>query len=177
MSKTRKIISTSDRFHINLIGFIDLILEIIPEDYTGINWNLINLGKKYVESWTHKEKIETLESFIKRSEKYWSEQIKNREESFFIDHSTDIFSYFGKEVNVFKKMFLDEDVLTSEDKEIMWDYVDSFVRQSIKYIHERRIPKSVLHENKYQQAYSREFMKEIKLSKHSMLWGVELKWS
>ena len=168
--------NTVQRFYLNLLDFIDLMLDVIPDNYNGLNWGLLELGRKYVESYNDKTKKETLISFIKKSEKYWSNEIKNRKETFFLEHSNEIFSYFGDKVNIFKPMFQDKKILTNEDKNTIWLYIESFVKQSIKFIHENRNPTRTLFNQKYQNVYTGEFMEKINISQHSRIWEVKLEW-
>ena len=168
--------NTVDRFYCNLLDFVDLMLEIIPDDYKGFNWGLLELVKKYIEGYSEKKKKDAVVAFIKNSEKYWSKQIKHRKEVFFIENSSKIFSQFGDKVNVFKSIFTDKTVLTEDDKDTIWQYIESFVKQSVKFIHENRKPTRTLYNQKYQNVYTSVYMKDIDISKHARDWDIKLDW-
>ncbi len=168
--------NTVQRFHSNLVDFVDMMLELMPENYKGLSWSLLELGKKYIESYSLKDKRQALITFINKSNKYWSDQIKNKKESFFLEHSNEIFSYFGDKVNIFKSMFEDKKILTQDDKATIWLYIESFVKQSIKFIHSNRQPTRTFYQQKYQNVYTKEFMEDIDLTFHSRMWKVKLEW-
>jgi hypothetical protein len=137
---------------------------------------MIEIGRDYVEKLNTDEKVNTIVSFINNSHLYWLDEIKNRKEEFFLKHSNKIFSYFGNKINIFKTLFEDKKIINEEDRKTIWLYIESFVRQSIKYIHESRNPTRVVFEQKYQNVYTRSFMDDIPLSNYARAWNIKLEW-
>lgn len=165
--------SEAVRFHETCISFIDLIHELILELYeknkTTINPSLIELIKHNIQIYNNMELINT---FISKSHIYW-DNIRKREESFFIDHSNNIFGEISMQhVNTFKFIF-QNNILSDIDKQCIWDYMDSMVRISIKYIHKNRKP--VFNENG-EKRYSFHFLPEVKITKWSKIWNIKLEW-
>ena len=61
----------------------------------------------------------------------YTQQIKNRDEKYFLEHSDKIFEYFGNDnISIFKNMWL----TTQDNKQKIWAYLDLYLLLSNKYI-------------------------------------------
>lgn len=124
-----------------------------------------------------------IDTFIKKSNKYWK-QIKEHDEKFFIEHSTEIFEIPESQAAMFTDLFTLKDpknnyAVSKDDRDSIWEYFESLVRISINYIHETRGPTKVPDKDvpgKMNPHYLRRFMNtEIKLALTAKIWEVELK--
>ena len=79
-------------------------------------------------------------------------------------------------VKIFNKIFT-EDKIDKEDKKSIWKFFVSFIKQSIKYIHEKREPKHKIINQIYTPVYTKSYMDEIDLSMYTKQRGVELVWN
>jgi len=169
-------IKTIDRFHANLINLTDLIIEIIPNEIEGISIGILDLGKAHLDSWNEKDKENAILNFIKTTNKYWTTLIFEKNRNFLVKKSKKIFPYFGIHSNIFKKLFSDENYIPTEDIELIWTYIISFIKQSIKYIHENRKPTHTIIKKRYTPIYSCEYMEYIDISTLAKFWEINLEW-
>nr|QBK89678.1 MAG: uncharacterized protein LCPAC001_01910 [Pithovirus LCPAC001] len=171
-----KYILTIDRFYINLLDLIDLIREILPKNHDKLK-SVIILAKEYVKNLSSGEKETFIQNFISKSEPYWNDDIYNKKTNFFIKNGFIFFPSIGNGLKVINEIIGNEKIISNDDRDEVWEYIHSFVKQSIKYIHEKRKPTHVLYHNKYQKVYSEDFMDKIPLSIHAVKWDVSLTWT
>jgi hypothetical protein len=112
--------------------------------------------------------------------------VKVHDEDFFIKHSNEIFAGLPETVvsNISKIFSLKdaagEYLIEKPDRENIWKFFESFVKISIKYIHEKRKPYAVSEidakgEPCVVDRYGEHFMtSEIKLKHIAEIWGVKL---
>lgn len=153
-------------------GFLFFIKQILTDLHiqkkSDIDPSLINLAIIFIKK-INKDDI--ISNFINESYNYWNE-IASKDENFLVNHCDIIFSGVSKEyIEKFKQLFINKKI-NSEDKNILWDYLFSFVKISISYIHESRSPKII--DDK--PAYSNKNFPDVKLQKCSKTWNVELDW-
>lgn len=131
--------TAADRFFMNVDGLYSLILELVTSSYNKgiktVNPVLIQLGKGVLASFSH---TEIINGFIGKSHLYWS-QIKNKEDSFFINHASDVFIGLPLDnVNAFRDLFTKkidgEDIITADDKDTLYEYFECLIRVSISYM-------------------------------------------
>lgn len=138
--------SEEEKFNLTLTELLDITQEIIEElnsqKKTNIETGLLLLASGFLASFKDKTKI--IEGFIKHSFNYW-EKIRIKDESFFVNNCNQIFEGFMGEhaihLNAFKELF-DKRLISTDQKNIIWDYFHSMVRISIKYVHRIRGPYS-----------------------------------
>ena len=124
-----------------------------------------------------------IETFITHSHKFW-EEIRLRNEIFFIEHSGEIFGKLPVEkdnIDAFKMLFTSknkngESVIEEDDRDAIWEMFGSLVKICIKYIH--RIRDCHLAENvetqKMAPRYRHNKFPEIKVREHANKWNINL---
>lgn len=188
-----KIPSHEERFKANVVGLGDLILDIVTEvndkEHFVVDPVVVNLAVRVLERISGKAIIST---FINKSntnadgkvfsmeEHCWS-KIRSRDRSFFVENAGEIFSGLPVErVDAFSKMFsaVDENgkpVVPEEDEQEIWEYFESFVKISIKYIHENRKPVAIRTGTEELRKYENEsFFVDVNLLDHADSWGITL---
>ena len=173
--------SEEERFFRNMMGLSSLMYELITECWEAghqiVSPTLISIAESALKSYNKKILIN---NFIKYSNNYW-DQIKERNEIFFIEHANDIFHDIPiKDVNLFSVLFTAKDkngnfVIDSSDREAIWEYFDSFVKICIKYIHKHRCMKKINTENGIILRYTQKFFPLIKIRENAKKWGIKLK--
>jgi hypothetical protein len=113
-----------------------------------------------------------IQMFIKSSNGTW-DSIHSRNEKFFIEHSTQIFSFLPMDkVSMFRDIFTLKDsrghMLVDQDaRNDIWELLHAMIKICIKYIHKHRVPTN--------RGYSRpDYFGDIDLSHHAKLWKVHL---
>lgn len=172
-----------ERFSINMGGLSDLVHELVSTCWESgikdINPILIPLAKSYLINY---DKVELIETFINHSHNFW-EEIRLKNENFFIEHSTDIFGKLPVEsgnIDAFKMLFTSKNkngnpIIIQEDREAIWVYFGCLVKICIKYVH--RIRECYLEENKEGKMlprYRYNKFPEIKVREHAKKWDVVL---
>lgn len=120
-----------------------------------------------IESHGKEDPHNLINLFILNSHEICWDKIKLRDEKFFIENVSQIFSVLPAEsVNLFKDLFLTVDkngtnVISKKLKDEIWGLFDAMIKISIKYIHKQQIQKP--------DVYA-----DVKLQKHADLWGVKL---
>lgn len=85
---------------------------------------------------TRVDEVELMESFLERSHPHWL-QIATRDETFFLENANDIFGNFSKSnVLCFKQLFETENAINGEDRALLWDFFEMFVKICYKAIKE-----------------------------------------
>lgn len=166
-------------------GFTGAIHEIISDlwdqGYKQVDPKLIKL----IEAWLNTEPIlDIMNTFIANSYPFWS-QIKKRKEDFFVSNLEKVFEKlpYKDKLGKFSKLFtmtdeFGERILSKEDRDIIWEYMESLVRISIVYIHKGRKPDATIKDGKAQAIYREHFFEDIKqLNRIAKDWGVKLTWN
>lgn len=170
-----------DKFFHVMNGLIELIHELVcichDDGYKIIPPELLIIGKTYLQEYN---RTNLINNFIQYSYKYWS-QIKNRDEIFFIEHANDIFKDFGfqKEINLFSALFTTKNsqgqyIILSDDKDAIWEFFESLIKISIKYIHRIRGLKMIQTPKGLLPRYQHNTFPEISIRKTAKIWGIEL---
>jgi hypothetical protein len=178
MSKSE--ISEEERFHKNMMGLANLIHELISscwdEGYKNISPSIIGLVKSYLNGY---DKIQLISDFIQVSHTYWQE-IKDREENFFIEHAYQIFKGLPEDqINLFSLLFTaknsqGKNIIVDEDRDAIWAFFESFVKISIRYLHRVRVLKLIETENGLIPRYTVKIFPNIKLREWAKIWQVKL---
>lgn len=111
------------KFKNTLVSFIDEIIEQFPRDSDLI------ICRIYI-----KDQI-PVASLIDLFIKYFLPQkqsIVNKDEEFFLNGTKDFFQDLNIKTNIFQKIWL-SDVLDNEDRDIIWEWVNSIVSIVEKY--------------------------------------------
>lgn len=128
---------------------------------------------------------DVIAKFIEGSIKFW-EQLRAHDEEFFVKNVGQVFGSlpYPDEIAEFSRLFLLVDIdgermLSSEDREIIWEHFDSMIRICIVYIHQGRKP-GITKPNKENgvstPAYTKKFFPEIPIGEQARAWGVKLEW-
>ena len=172
------------RFSTNVNDLSNLVHQLTEicwqNDHKEINPILITLAQAYLNSL---DKVELIETFITHSHTYW-EEIRLKNENFFISHSGEIFGKLPVEqgnIDAFKMLFTSKDkqgnpVIEEEDREAIWVNFGSLVKICIKYVH--RVRECHLEENKetgkMMPRYKYNKFPEIKVREHAKKWDIVL---
>lgn len=172
--------STSERFYINLVSLVDYISKETPEDreeYIFIKIGLITLKK-----WDYDKKKHIIVEFIDSTHQYWDnytsflKKEKEKEKKTFIDIINKLFILLGKYSNSFIDIISDKDIFSNKKKDIILKFIQSFIKQSIKYIHEMRKPVHILKNRIYQPSYKKLYKQEINIEELAKRWKIILDW-
>ncbi len=175
--------SEEERFSANVKGLTDLVHELTSMCWDAgnkqINPTLIVLAGAYLSSFN---KIELTETFIEHTHEICWEEIRNRNEIFFIEHSEQI---FGKlpvgqgNIDAFKILFTAKDsngesIISDDDKDAIWDHFGTLVKICIKYVHKVRDCYLFEKDNKFVPRYRYNRFPSIKVRDHAKKWDIEL---
>ena len=174
--------SEEERFLANVLDLSDLVHELTTicwdEGVKDVNPILVLGARAYLSGYN---KIDLLETFITYSNEYW-EEIKSRNENFFIEHAKEIFKHLPvkqSNISAFKLLFTaknkdGEYIVESEDRDAIWDMFDSLVKICIKYIHRKRKVQLVETEEGQKPIYSSNYLPDIKVRELAREWGITL---
>lgn len=107
-----------------------------------------------------------IQEFIKKSHMHW-DKIKDRDESFFITHASEVFSFLPKTyISMFTDLFTAVDkegkkVVGQNLKDDIWGIFDAMVKISIRYTHKRRTKEA-------------DFIKDVDVQTHATIWKLQL---
>lgn len=166
-------------FKDNVIDLCDLIIDIVKPLFnaeqrkTEVSPLMMGFGKDFL---TNYDPLELINNFIKYSHEHW-DQIHQRDAKFFEENSKDIFKDLPLDnIDPFKELFIGN-LLSTEDKDDIWEYFTALVCISILYIHYTKTPIWAEHEGQQRKAYNRkDFFHGKRLSEMSTLFGVKLLW-
>ena len=171
--------SPVERFRANMDAIFDLINELVvkanQQGCTVVSSLMVSLGTIYLKS---QNPDELITSFIDRSYLYW-DQIHIKDEKFFNENLGTVFSGISKSnSDAFLVLATAKDksgkpIISEEDREGIWTYIRSFVKISIHYIHEKRIPDVMKKEGKLMAVYRQNFKPDIKLDEHRQKWEIK----
>lgn len=176
-------VSTVERFYANFGVLFDMLIDITPNDYD--TKSLLLEIKDNINEWDTKSKEKSLQCFIEKSIHYWNHKdIIDKNNAFLLNNGDDMIMGVSRNnntkikdsVKIFNKIFT-EDKVDKEDKKSIWKFFVSFIKQSIKYIHEKREPKHKIISQIYTPVYTKSYMDEIDLPMYTKQWGVELVWN
>lgn len=141
--------STSDpekRFQENVLSLCDLIYDMVTDarakGYQSINPDTVIFCKGILDKYPSTKLIE---GFIRTSESDW-DRIHERDDTYFITNADKIFGDLPTtSVTAFKDLFTLKDsngkpFVESEDREVICEYFETFVKIAISYIHRKRGP-------------------------------------
>lgn len=175
--------SEEERFSTVTKGLINLIHGSVvaawEKGFKKINPQLVGLAGGYVSGIDKKELIETFISGTEVKHPGCWEQIRERQEKFFIEHTDAIFGNLpvGKEyIDSFREFFTDPKIIEKEDKGAIFDHVSSMVKICIKYVH--RVRQCYLEEDpetkKMRPRYRYNIFPAIKVREHAKKWEIKL---
>lgn len=119
--------------------------------------------------------------FVNNTQQTWN-KIKERDPLFFNDFQTVLRQIPVKEISssnlLFNIMSAKKDgqfIVSESERDVMWQYCESFVYILVDYIHHTRVPKTrVLPTGKKQAVYSRQFLPSFNIREHSRVWSIDL---
>jgi hypothetical protein len=112
------------KFKNTLVSFIDEIIEQFPQDSDLI------ICRIYI-----KDQIPT-ENLINMFIKYFLPQkqlVANKDEEFFLNGTKEFFEDLKIKSNVFQKVWLSNNVLDDDDRDIIWEWISSIITIVDKY--------------------------------------------
>lgn len=158
----------------------DSIQRLYSSGYKTIHPDIIALAVTMISTF---DKHFLIQGFIENGhDKCW-DNIKKRDEIFFVQNAGDIFKYLPMDkVNLFKDLFLTKDssgnsVVSQSLKDQLWGLFDAMVKISIKYIHKSRAPYSYSTPEGITNAYGSSFFDEVDLAHHASVWNVKLEFA
>lgn len=166
------------RFHANLVSFLDLIIDIWPEEHQEILKDELIESKDDLSKEIDSRKEEIIYQFIEKTHPYWLDLVPARDEQFLSECLEAILIIPSKQVKASSNLIL-SDQLEYEELKIVWDFIDSFVSISLVEIHEKRNPVHRLNweTHRYEPTYTRNYWNNIDIIKHSKKYPqVKLEW-
>ncbi len=170
--------SPVERFKANMDAISDLIHELVTKanqrGCTIVSSLTVSLGTIYLKS---QNPDQLIISFIDRSHEYW-DKIHIQDENFFNENLGTVFSGISKaSSDAFVILATAKDntgnpIISKNDREDIWNYMKSFVKISIHYIHEKRMPDLMDKGGKPIAVYRQNFKPEIKLEDHGEKWKI-----
>ncbi len=192
--KQVKMVPPEERFRKNIAQLSETLGAIIDElkeqGHMFVKPIIIKLMTAFIESY---DAHTIIRNFVYYSNEHWA-MIKERDENFFFKHADDIFRDLGdyvpnaqKHIDTFKSLFAAKDengdfLVVQEDRNLIWEYFDSMIKISIKYVHIFKNPVWKVKHGKvirgYDAKYTKvtQFLSKIKASKQAIIWEIELKW-
>ena len=180
MSAIDQFPTPQDRFHENMIGLGELIYELISESsrrgYHSVEPRFVKIAVDYAAS---KDKIEAIENFINGSKDVW-DQIIAREETFFAKNAAKLFPDLPPNMVTPVASLLTgkqtdgADIVSQEDKEAIWAFLDSLIKICIKYIHIKRVPIIKQTENGPKPYYQLKYQPTIPIQKYANHYKIKL---
>lgn len=140
-------LSQKEKLKLQLCDLAELMIELIGICYdakkTQIAPELVSWVKEnYVDTYNIDE---MMKNFVKYTRLHW-DRILNRDEDYFITDAIKIFGDIDPEqVNITKVLFSKDErtkksIISTEDKDAIWDMVTVMVKISIVHIHKCRDP-------------------------------------
>ena len=180
-------IPIEEKFKVNFVGLIEKIYRICFHlnnlNKTEINPTVIKLFIPILENYDPKKMIK---KYIENVYPYW-ENMRNKEQDYFKTNAQAIFGSLpfdnvSEHIEKYTELFEQKDdndnyIITEQDKNMIWRYQGTFVKFSIKYLHEMREPKIVLKNGKNVPCYTKKFIDKIsneELIKHAEKWNINL---
>lgn len=138
MADTKVVKTSAERFHTNLLGLCDLVIDLIkwvPTQgvQTSLNAGLLSIAKLGV---TALDPNYVITGFIQKSATYW-EQVRNRDKTFLIQNAGVLFGELPPDhVKEFCRLFAMKRRMTEEDRKNIreWrqEYIGEFVAEMTK---------------------------------------------
>lgn len=154
------------------------VSQLYSKGFRTINPSLIQLAVGCINGF---DKMDLIEGFITNSHEHCWDQIKRRNEEYFVENAGTIFQYLPMDkVNLFKDLFTTKD---SSGKRIVseviissiWSIFDALIKISIKHVHLNRKPSTRVLNGKEVKGYSNpSYMKDVNLAHHANIWKVSL---
>lgn len=148
--------------------------------YQTVNPALVELAVSAIANY---DKHVLIQGFIKNSHQECWDKIKVRDEQYFVDNASKVFSDLpAGEVNLFKDLFTTKDkhghsVIEQNLKDKIWNLFDTLIKISIKYVHKRRDPYIADVKGVSTNAYSKSFFDDVNVSHHANNWKVMLEFN
>ena len=139
--------------------------KLFKQGYQVVNPNLVKFASEIIKAY---DQHELIRGFIKNSHQECWDKIKVRDEEYFINNVSSIFSHLPMDmVMLFKDLFLTKDangknVVESDIKNSIWGLLDAMIKISIKYILKQRLSGV--------QVYD-----DVDLVHHGAVWNVAIK--
>lgn len=170
-----------ERFHKNCIAMVSLVQHCVRElnkaGHSSINDLTLSMASTVISSFDHTYLIQ---GFIENSHVECWDQIKKRDEDFFLKNASSIFKQLPVEqINLFADLFRIKDVngnsvIPQADKDKLWAIFDAMIKICIKYVHRNRAPYSKLVDSATTNLYHNSFFDEVDVNYHATNWGLKL---
>lgn len=155
----------------------ETVVQLNQAGYRTISPELVSLAATIISGI---DKHSLIQGFIESSHAKCWDRIRARDEIFFVENASDIFSILPMDkVNLFKDLFLTTDahgnsVMSRSLKDQLWDLFDAMVKISIKYVHKGRKPYSYSTATGMANAYGKSFYDDVDMAYHAPTWEVTL---
>ena len=155
----------------------DGVKRLYDAGYQTIDPNVIAFAITVISAF---DKHYLIQGFIENSHEYCWDNIKKRDESFFVSNAGNIFKYLPMDkVNLFKDLFTTrgpngESIISQVLKDQIWKLFDTMITISIKYVHKGRAPYSYDTSDGPTNAYGVSFFDDVDIRHHSAVWNVSL---
>ena len=161
---------------IDLCGEVKRILDkLYKEKLINFNPILITIGQGILSKYVPDVIID---NFIKNTCQHW-EKINEKDENFFIENAGDLLKdYPVGDIDPFKEIFKNN-YIDDNDKELLWEYLESLIKISIIYIHQERKPYYIenddgIKKKSYDKNY--QYQPQVPIIKMANLYNVKLEW-
>lgn len=135
-----------DKFAANVKSFIEYLRDLFQDckesGHQIVPDILLEMGIQVVEGYSTRDLIESL---IETSYEHWR-HIHERNDLYFNQNLDSVFAGLKMQnVKLFEKLLTTRDskdqlVVSDQDRENIWDYLNSFVKLALQFIHETRQP-------------------------------------
>jgi len=176
--------SPEERFISNMKGMMDYCKELIQDAYeskkTTLNPALLTIASMFVSKQIADKGVKfPIENFIKKSSEHWK-YIKERDEEYFVKNIHKMVDIIPKEqLNELCKLFMMKNkvgkyVIEDDDRDTLWEYVETLVRISINYVHINRKPMGTSGNGKSSFKYSVNFFPDVSLGAMASMFEIKL---
>jgi hypothetical protein len=159
----------------DLSDFIyNLLVKLNNSGYNAIQAELILAASAVMQTY---DQDELIKSFIDKSVLLW-DHINTRNEAFMNKNAFSIFTAVPTEhISSFQEIFTSvgdngNPIVDGEDRNTIWIFMESFVKISIKYIHDWQQPYVLDGKSRYRRRYP--LPDGVSLHEHSKKWNIKL---
>lgn len=185
-----------DKFYNNLVCVIETVREVVKDcrklKLTTLTPEIIDIGLESLGN-IHKGKQNEYNSdqkpnerlithFVEKIYEHW-DSIFDKDDKFFEENANKVFEGAPTDqINAFSVIYKAEDkvgkrVLVEEDDKYIWDCFHAMVKQSIRFVHEKREPViRVDDKGTPVKTYQNDFANYVDVPKSSKKWNVKLEW-
>jgi hypothetical protein len=169
-----------EKFVKNIQDYMDFGENMLKDCYEAKNTTLSPSGISYAIGYANgkikdKGNVWVVENFINKTHKHW-QQIKDRDVNHFMDKMKELVPFIEDEdMKELKRIFTENDpkgkpLIDKDDKDAFWDFIESFCKLSIHYIHTGRKP--IVEGEGFK--YTKTFFPDVKVKSAAELFEIKL---